>query len=98
MGNESEIERRLEILEATAFGRYGTFWHQTGKLEDGMMWGEVGSLRHLIDPVTKRPISKGYHEIKILFPRRRYLGMVGAHEEEFEVDFRVEVSAHATIR
>jgi hypothetical protein len=61
-----DLERRLSIIENALFGRSGTFWHETGILSDGTHWGKVGSMTHLIDSETRRPITKGYHEIRAI--------------------------------
>ena len=60
----NDIERRLEILETVAFGHSGRKWHKTW-VEGGWMFGKLGSRMWVIDPVSKRPVSQGFHIIEM---------------------------------
>ncbi len=79
---KDELERRIEMLEMNAFGYVGSFWHSIGKLSDGTITGQIGAMTHIIDPVTKRAISKGYHEITVIHSDH-YRGQTGSRSEEF---------------
>ncbi len=75
-----DSERRLAMLEWALFGYSGADWHETGIFPNGAPWGKVGSMTHMIDFETKRPISRGYHEIA-WEGGSRFVGRVGTRSE-----------------
>jgi hypothetical protein len=79
------IERRIRNLEMAMFGKSGNFWHSRDVLEDDTPVGKIGAMTHIVDECGY-PLSKGYREIEVVFPKSCYIGLVGAREERFEVD------------
>jgi len=60
-GDLDELDRRLVALETAIFGCSG----QMDEVWEGSGWllGRKGSNIHILDPLTKRPISSGFSQI-----------------------------------
>lgn len=83
--DHDELLKRIKNIEMALFGKCDNYWHEIDTLSDGAMIGTIGSMTHIIDPETKTPMSRGYHKIKVGFPRHIYIGTIGAKTENFTV-------------
>ena len=81
--NAALIERRLMILELALFGHSGDSWHRT-EARDGWLFGHIGSCCFVLDPQTRRPVSRGYHSI--IGTDGDFQGCTGTRIERFRVD------------
>lgn len=79
----ADLLRRLETVELVLFGHSGNRWQEIYE-KDGWLFGCPGSTTYLLDPQTKRPVSRGYqsvhHESSGVF-----IGTTGALVETFRV-------------
>lgn len=69
--------------EYTELNNSGEFFFQKiSYFDDGFCTGQLGALKFLIDCETMRPVSKGFHEIKIETKGKvtMYIGTLGAGE------------------
>ena len=95
----TEMDRRVTALEMAVFGKADKEWDETWR-EEGWGMGVDGSGDiFVIDPVTTRPISKGYLSIS-LQDSGHHLGCEFAGDwEEFFVHptFRIEEESNGNI-
>ena len=86
----NELDRRLVALEVAIFGTSGSHWHRTYEREDWLI-GELGVMVHVLDPVTKRAISSGFHDFAIT-SYGFIKGFVGAEIRTAQVDPSFKIS------
>ena len=78
-----EIEERLRILEEATFGKSGDFWHSVWE-EDGVWYGKIGAMTHVVTPESHLPMTPGYHTIE----KRgigHFIGQVGSRMTHFHL-------------
>lgn len=90
MNDIETIERRIEMLEFATFGVSEARWHSTSE-QNGFLIGRLGSLCYIVDPLTERAISRGYHEISIS-TLGNALGSTGNTEVFFAIPLEAKIT------
>lgn len=95
----ADLLRRLEIVELALFGHSGNHWQEIYE-KDGWLFGCLESTTYLLDPQTKRPVSRGYQSVHYE-SSGVFIGTTGVLVETFRVptsfqcEFVLQVSGGA---